>query len=67
MEQCADALGYRYSSYFITQFTKTEGMTPNEYRENIGLCATRTEELWRRNHKIKTYAFSHTPVIRFTI
>lgn len=33
LEELADALGYRYSSYFITQFTKAVGMTPSEYRE----------------------------------
>lgn len=33
LEELADALGYRYSSYFITQFTKTVGMTPGEFRE----------------------------------
>ena len=33
LEELADALGYRYCSYFITQFTKTVGMTPSEYRE----------------------------------
>lgn len=33
LEELADALGYRYCSYFITQFTKTVGMTPGEYRE----------------------------------
>lgn len=33
LDELADALGYRYSSYFITQFTKAVGMTPGEYRE----------------------------------
>ncbi|MCH5341631.1 MAG: helix-turn-helix domain-containing protein [Acetatifactor sp.] len=33
LEELADALGYRYSSYFTTQFTKIVGMTPNEYRK----------------------------------
>lgn len=33
LEELSDALGYRYSSYFITQFTKLVGMTPGEYRE----------------------------------
>lgn len=33
LEELADALGYRYCSYFITQFTKTVGMSPSEYRE----------------------------------
>jgi YesN/AraC family two-component response regulator len=33
LEELAEALGYRYSSYFITQFTKIVGMTPGEFRE----------------------------------
>ena len=33
LEELAEALGYRYSSYFITQFTKTVGMPPGEYRK----------------------------------
>lgn len=33
LEELAEALGYRYSSYFNTQFTKIVGMTPNEYRK----------------------------------
>lgn len=33
LEELADALGYRYCSYFITQFTKAVGMPPGEYRE----------------------------------
>lgn len=33
LDELADALGYRYSSYFTTQFTKSVGMTPNEYRK----------------------------------
>ena len=33
LEELAEALGYRYSSYFITQFTKAVGMPPGEYRK----------------------------------
>lgn len=33
LEELAEALGYRYSSYFITQFTKIVGMTPSEFRK----------------------------------
>lgn len=33
LEELAEALGYRYSSYFIAQFTKIVGMTPGEYRK----------------------------------
>ncbi len=33
LDELAEALGYRYSSYFITQFKKIVGMTPGEYRE----------------------------------
>lgn len=33
LDELSEALGYRYSSYFITQFTKTVGMTPSKYRE----------------------------------
>lgn len=33
LEELAEALGYRYSSYFITQFKKIVGVTPGEYRE----------------------------------
>ena len=33
LDELAEALGYRYSSYFITQFTKNVGMTPGEYLE----------------------------------
>lgn len=33
LEELADALGYRYSSYFISQFTKIVGISPGEYRE----------------------------------
>ncbi len=32
LEELSEALGYRYSSYFITQFTKIVGITPGEYR-----------------------------------
>ena len=33
LDESAEAFGYRYSFYFDTQFTKTVGMTPNEYRK----------------------------------
>ena len=33
LEELADALGYRYSSYFISQFTRIVGMSPSEYRK----------------------------------
>jgi len=33
LRELADALGYRYESYFIKQFTKIVGMSPSEYRE----------------------------------
>lgn len=33
LDELAEALGYRYSSYFITQFKKIVGITPGEYRE----------------------------------
>lgn len=33
LEELSEALGYRYSSYFITQFTKAVGMPPGEYRK----------------------------------
>lgn len=33
LEELAEALGYRYGSYFIAQFTKAVGMTPGEFRK----------------------------------
>ena len=33
LNELADALGYRYESYFIKQFTKIVGCTPTEYRQ----------------------------------
>lgn len=42
LEELAEALGYRYSSYFITQFTKIVGMTPSEFRKQ--------NRIWRDPH-----------------
>ena len=33
LDELAEALGYRYSSYFISQFTHIVGVSPSEYRK----------------------------------